>query len=74
MREYFCSQNTALVTVELMQIFVFYLKSQNRSNIGQREGFSQKDVQKLNNMYQCKRKRNATATDMIMDVLGVGPN
>lgn len=54
----------------------WYFMLQNKANIGQRDGFSQKDIQKLNNMYQCKKKtsKNATTTDLIMDMLGVGPN
>lgn len=51
--------------------------SQTKANIGQRDGFSDKDVQKLNNMYKCKRKsakENETNSNMIMNLLGMGKN
>lgn len=68
-----CGRLTQHAQALSLSLSLFYYL-QNKANIGQRDGFSQKDVQKLNKMYQCKRKttKNSTATEMIMDMLGVG--
>lgn len=64
-------------------IFLLFVE-QNNAKIGQRDGFSAKDIQKLNNMYGCKKNtKNATNSNesssssmlgVAMEVIGIEAN